>query len=100
MRIILYFHCYFFTQKFSSFHDIDGRSSEEAIRSWGGEAGELLLSIAVWDDMTLASTGAPLRYTSIKKAVHSWLKYQNAMNTRLFLIFIFKYIFSLYISYV
>ena len=66
----------------TSFHDLDGRSSEEAIRSWGGEAGELLLSLAVWDDMTLASTGAPLRYTSIKKAVHSWLKYQNAINKR------------------
>ena len=64
------------------YHDIDGRSSEECIRIWGGEAGELLLALAVWDDMTLQNTGSPLRYTSIQKAVHSWIKYQNAGNKR------------------
>ena len=36
----------------SAYHDIDGRSSEESIRIWGGEAGELLLALAVWDDLT------------------------------------------------
>ena len=66
----------------SSFHDIDGRSSEESVRVWGGEAGQLLLALAVWDDMTLASTGAPLRYTSVKNAVEKWIKYENAINFR------------------
>jgi hypothetical protein len=68
----------------SAFHDVDGRSSEEALRVWGGEAGELLLALAVWDDMTVVSTGTPLRYTSVKRAVHSWIKYQNSQNARKF----------------
>ena len=42
------------------FSDIDGRSSEEALRVWGGEAGELLLALAVWDEMTVDETGSPL----------------------------------------
>ena len=28
------------------------------------------------------STGSPLRYTSVQKAIHSWIKYQNANNKR------------------
>ncbi len=64
------------------FADIDGRSSEESLNVWGGEAGELLLALAVWDELTVASTGQPLRYTSVKKAVHSWVKFYNAPNKR------------------
>ena len=64
------------------FSDIDGRSSEEALRVWGGEAGELLLALAVWDEMTLDETGSPLRYTSVKRAVHDWVRFYNAPSKR------------------
>jgi hypothetical protein len=64
------------------FSDIDGRSSEEALRVWGGEAGELLLALAVWEDMTIDDTGAPLRYTSVKKAVHDWVRFYDAPSKR------------------
>ena len=64
------------------FSDIDGRSSEEALHVWGGEAGELLLALSVWDDMTVDKTGSGLRYTSVKKAIHDWVQFYNAPSKR------------------
>ena len=49
----------------------DGRSSDEVLGTWGGDAGEMMLAIAVWEDLA----GRNLTASEVAKYVNYFLTY-------------------------
>eukprot|EP00941_MAST-03F_sp_MAST-3F-sp1_P002017 g2017.t1 len=51
----------------------DGRSSDEVMGTWGGDAGELFLKVAVWEDLT----GTKVLKYQLKKFILLFLRYNK-----------------------
>ena len=58
--------------------DIDGRSSDEVLGVWGGEFGELLLTLSVWEDTNIANVQVGLTNLQITKTVQEYMKLAGA----------------------
>jgi hypothetical protein len=65
--------------------DIDGRSSDEIFGVWGGEFGELILAMSVWEDNNLKLLGVPLTPLILSQAIVGYI--QNCADTRKFMYF-------------
>ena len=55
------------------FSSVDGRSSDEVLGTWGGDAGELLLACAVWEELKQTD----LQVHDIKELIVRYLTYMQ-----------------------
>ena len=55
------------------FSSVDGRSSDEVLGTWGGDAGELLLACAVWEELKQTD----LQVHDVKELIERYLTYMQ-----------------------